>query len=345
MRRSTRSTRSRRALAVAAVVSLVVATAACGGSKKKASTTPTTVEVTTTTVPNPNAVLTGVPIGDEDHLERPAVVIKVENSPEARPQSGMHKADVIFEELVEGGVVRFLCVFQSQDAESVGPVRSVRPVDPDIVSPLGGLFAYSGGAPQFERLIKKAPVRLVGYDQLTKAYTLRKEKRAPHNLYTSTEKLYDAAKDSDKTPPQLFTYGEITSGTPVTHATVVMGGRTTADWDWDTAAGRWKRTTNGVAHTVEGGQQLAFANVVIQYVRYRDTTSRDQAGFPVPTADVVGTGKATILSGGNMVKATWTKRGATDVTTWTDSAGVPINFQPGPTWVMLAPLGAQTTTR
>ena len=331
-------------LAVVVALALVVVTAACGGSKKSTPTT-TTFEVTTTTAPKPPAVLTGLPIGDEDDLKRPALVIKVENSPEARPQSGMHKADVVYEELVEGGVVRFLCVFQSQDADSVGPVRSVRPVDPDIVSPLGGLFAYSGGAPQFERLIKKAPIRLVGYDQLTKAYTLRKDKRAPHNLYTSTEKLYDAAKDSDKTPPQLFTYGEVTAGTPVQHATVVMGGRTTADWDWDTASGRWKRTTNGVAHTVEGGDQLAFANVVIQYVRYRDTTSRDQAGFLVPTADVVGSGKATILSGGNLLQATWTKRGATDVTTYTDSSGVPVNLQAGPTWVMLAPIGAQTTTR
>lgn len=324
---------------------MALLTAACGGGSKKAKETTTTFEVTTTTAPKPNAVLTGLPIGDEDDLERTALVIKVENAPEARPQSGMDKADVIFEELVEGGVVRFLCVFQSQDAELVGPVRSVRPVDPDIVSPIGGLFAYSGGAPQFEKLIKKAPVRLVGYDQLTKAYTLRKDKRAPHNLFVSTEKLWDAAKSTDKTPPQLFTYGEITAGTPVTHATVVMGGRTTADWDWDTASSRWKRTTNQVAHTVEGGAQLAFANVVIQYVRYRDTTSRDQAGFLVPTADVVGSGKASILSGGNMVQATWTKRGATDVTTYTDASGVPINFAAGPTWVMLAPLGAQTTTR
>jgi hypothetical protein len=336
----------KRVMGLALCMALVVAGAACGGGGKSSTskTTLTLPDTTTTTTPPPPAILTNLPLADRERLNRPALTIKVENAPEARPQSGIDRADVVYEEVVEGGVVRFLCVFQSRDADSVGPVRSVRPVDPDIVSPLKGYFAYSGGAPQFVKLIKAAPVTLVGYDELTKAYTKRRDKAAPHNLYTSTEKLYEGGKKADGPPPQLFTYGTST-GAPVTHATVVMGGPTKADWDWDPAESRWKRTTNGTPHVMEDGPQLAFANVVVQYVRYRNTTSRDPSGALVPTAEVVGTGSAMVLSGGTMVKATWTKKSRSDVTTFTDAAGLPIPLLPGPTWVMLAPIGAATTTR
>ncbi|MDQ1444768.1 MAG: hypothetical protein QOI20_1232, partial [Acidimicrobiaceae bacterium] len=286
---------------------------------------------------------TGLPIGDRDNLDRPALVVKIDNAPEARPQAGVDKADVVYEEVVEGGVVRFMAVFQSRDAGLVGPVRSVRPVDPDIVTPLKGLFAYSGGAPQFERLIKKAPVRLVGVDQLQDAYDRRRDRKAPHNTYSSTKALYKGAKKGDDQPPALFTYGTPT-GLPVKHATVAMGALTKADWDWDPGLSLWKRTTNGIPHVMEDGPQLAFANVVVQYVRYSNTTSRDPAGFPVPTADVVGTGDALILAGGTLVRGKWDKGAVSAVTKYTDATGVPVLLKPGPTWVMLAPVGASTAT-
>lgn len=335
--------RHRFAAALCAVA--LLAAGACGGGKKKPPVTTTTaVPTTTTTTAPPLAILTGLPLADKAKQARPILVVKVENAPEARPQSGIDRADVVYEEVVEGGLVRFMCVFQSQDADEVGPVRSVRPVDPDIVSPFGGLFAYSGGAPQFKKLIQAAPVRLVGYDEDTGAYVKKPGKAAPHNLYTATAKLYEKAKDTDKVPPPLFTFGSPT-GTPVVHATVVMGGPTVADWDWDAAAKRWKRGSNGTPHVTADGTQLAFANVVVQYVRYTNTTSRDPAGNPVPTATVIGTGQALILSGGTLVHATWTKKTPNDVTVYQDAEGLPINFTPGPTWVMLAPVGASTTTR
>jgi hypothetical protein len=333
----------RRFIAGAAAAALVLS--ACGGGSKSSSKTTSTSSTvplqSTTTAPPPPAILTNLPQPDGSKLKRPVLVVKVENAPEARPQSGMDKADVVFEEVVEGGIVRFLCVFQSQDAGEVGPVRSVRPVDPDIVSPLGGLFAYSGGAPQFVKLIKRAPVRLVGFDEFTSAYTKKPGHAAPHNLYTSTSRLYERAKDGDKVPPPLFTFGTAT-GTPAVKAHVVMGGLTDAVWDWDPAISRWNRTTNGTAHVMAGGAQLSFANVVIQYVHYSNTSSVDPAGFPVPTASVIGTGQAVVLSGGTQVKANWTKKSAGDVTAFTDAAGLPVNFAPGPTWVMLAPVGANT---
>jgi len=333
--------RRRVALAVGLLLGL---TAACSdGGGASAPTTTTEPEVTTTTAPPP-AILTGAPIPDDRNLKRPALSVKIDNAPQARPQSGIDLADVVYEEVVEGGVVRFMAVFQSRDAESVGPVRSVRPVDVELVTPLEGLFAYSGGAPQFERMIKKAPVRLVGADQVGDLYERRKGKKAPHNLYTSTAELWEKAKDSDDPPPPLFTYG-VPSGRAASHATVVMGPLTTAAWDWDPAFKLWLRTTNGTKHVVEEGPQLAFANVIVQYVRYSNTSSKDAAGFAVPTADVLGSGDALVLAGGTQVRATWSKKTVDDVTTFNDATGVPIQLAPGATWVMLAPVNASTDVR
>lgn len=341
-----------RALTLLLALVLVVGVAACGGGKKEASTTTTTEPhgTTTTAAPEPS-FLTGLPSEDRNKQDRPALVVKIDNSPQARPQAGLDAADVIYEEVVEGGIVRFLAVFHSHDAASVGPVRSVRPVDPLIVTPLKGLFAYSGGTPQFVALIKKAPVTLVGFDELTKAYTKRKGRPAPHNFFTSTEALYKGAKEGTPPPPPLFTYlptGQpfgVAGGSPLTSLTVQMGGPTRADWTWDQAASVWRRTTNGTPHVVEGGGQLGFTNVVVQFVRYTNTTARDPAGFPVPTADITGSGEAWILSGGRLVKATWSKPNAAAITQYTDADNLPVALSPGTTWVALAPLGAATTVK
>ncbi|MEO6120712.1 MAG: DUF3048 domain-containing protein [Acidimicrobiales bacterium] len=300
----------------------------------------------TTAAPPVLAPLTGL---SSPNAGRPALVVKVDNSPAARPQVGLDKADVVFEEVVEGGEVRFMAVYQSQDAESVGPVRSVRPVDPDIVSPLGGLFAYSGGAPQFTALIRRAPVTLVGFDELSRAYTRRRDRRAPSNLFTSTAALYAGAKADDTAPPPLF--GFVGTGVafapsgavPAVHLTVNVSARSRADWDFDAATQLWRRGTNGTAHTVEGGAQLAFANVVVQFVPYRNTSSRDPAGSPVPTAEVVGTGPVLVASAGQTVRGTWSKSSPTAVTEYRDGAGAPLALTPGTTWVTLAPTGAATS--
>jgi hypothetical protein len=337
---------------VAAVALALGLAAACGGGDKVVAPSTTTVpEATTSTIPPEAAFLTGMPQHEAEKQDRPALTIKVDNAPAARPQAGLDAADVVFEEVVEGGVVRFLAVFHSQDADSVGPVRSVRPVDPEIVTPIKGLFAYSGGAPQFERLIKKAPVTLVGWDDLPKAYTQRKGRPAPHNLFTSTTELYKGAKKNATPPPPLFTFlptGQpfaVAGGSPLTSLSIAMGGMTKAEWHWDDGVGVWRRVTNGTEHTLDNGQQLGLTNVIIQFVRYADTDSRDAAGYRVPTAKVIGKGEAWILSDGRLVKATWDKASAAAITSYTDSSNLPVKLTPGTTWVALAPVGAQTTVR
>jgi hypothetical protein len=333
----------------AAALVAVMATSACSGGKKAKSTTTVPPTTTTTIAPVP-AILTGLTLDDAGRKSRPALSVKIENAPEARPQAGLDAADVVYEEEVEGGIVRFLAVFQSHDAPAVGPIRSLRPVDPLIVTPLRGLFAYSGGAPQFIPLIKRAPVTLVGFDEYNQAYKRRGDRPAPHNVYSSTPALYRGAKGNEPAPPALFTFlvaGQQFSAAGSAPATHVEGlvGSTRYTWDLDPATRLYRRGTNGTAHVMENGNQLAFANVIVQTVPYRNTGSRDPSGAPVPVADIVGSGEASIVSGGLIVRGRWSKPSTSSVTQYTDASGAPVSLTPGPTWISLARPGLEITAR
>lgn len=293
----------------------------------------------------PTYPLTGLPAADAGRAARPALVVKIDNAPKARPQAGLDRADVVFEELVEGGVTRFLAVFQSRDADPLGPVRSVRPVDPAIVTPLGGLFAYSGGAPKFQAMIRRAPVTDVGADAFPEAYRRDRSRPAPNNLFTRTSLLYTRAH-GEAPPPRWFDFRPPAapfSGTglePVGRMVVSMGQRTSAEWRWDPAAGVWRRFTNGTPHVLVGGGQYGAENVVLQFVPYRATEDVDVGNNHVPAAEVVGTGDVIALSGGAMVRGKWRKPTVASVTEYDDLAGRPIRLAPGRTWVMLVPVGA-----
>ena len=320
--------------------------AACGGGSDSDGGGDA-AETTTTTAPT-FAPLTGVLLSDPSIAQRPAVVVKVDNSPDGRPQTGIDKADVIVEEKVEGSVTRLLSAFHSEDAPEVGPVRSVRSTDVNIVSAIGGVFAYSGGIAPFVELIKKAPVVSLSEDGKSSAFQQKKGKRRPYATYTSTAALREAAGDGAKAPPKLFDMlppgGQFNPPgvAPATHAKVVFGPRTFGDWDFDAATGLWLRSSNGTAHTVEGGGRLAFTNVIIQRTEYKGTPYVDPSGSPVDEAVVVGSGEAWILSQGKQVKATWTKSAPNAVTTYAVN-GAPVQLPPGRTWVSLPPQGTEVT--
>ena len=346
-----RRSRPRLALALA----LVLAAGACsrggGGGEAAPETVPTTAATTTTTAP-PVFPLTGLPANDPARLQRPALTVKIENHPSARPQAGLDLADVVYEEVVEGGQTRFLAVFHSADADPVGPVRSVRPTDPDILTPLRGLFAYSGGTRKFIEQLRRAPVTDVGVDTVPGAYHRRRGKAAPHNLYSSTPALYARAPASSPPPPKLFPFlapGQPFTGAgaaPLAHLDVAPGRRTTAGYDWDGATGSWKRSTDGTPHKAESGAQVAVANVIVQFVNYVASPGDvDPVGAPVTVAQLTGTGDAWVLAGGMVVKGRWSRQAPDAVTTFTDSAGAPLSLVPGRTWVELAQIGAPTTTR
>ncbi len=345
--------RPRARIAAPAALLLLLSACTSGGRASagdRGAATSAPVATTTTTLP-PIAPLTGLDLTDQARLARPALVVKVENAPASRPQSGLDAADVVYEEIVEGGITRFLAVFHSTDADLVGPVRSVRPSDPEIVAPFGGLFAYSGGIPSFIDALRRTPgITDVGVDLLDegpdKPYTRRSGRTAPSNLYTSTAKLYDRAPATGTRPPGRFAdflpAGQAFTGAGATAAVGlnVTVGITPVVFSYDEASRTYRRSG-----LVEGSGVVAPANVIVQFTAYTETDEVDQSETTVEKAAVVGSGDALILAGGTAVRGRWSKPSAEAYTTYTDADGAPVRLAPGRTWIELARNGAPASTR
>ena len=346
---------------VASGLTAIMLVGACSHAAIK--TPPTTVRSTTTTrattttaAPTPTSVapLTGLPEADPAMLDRPALVVKIDNAdPAARPQSGLNQADVVYEERVEGNVTRLAAVFQSHDANPVGPIRSARTTDVPIIGPLNHpLYAWSGANVAFAKIIRSSPLVDVGAEAAGPAY-LRLGiggHRAPHNLYSSTQALYTHTPAGAIPPPPLFVYrkpGEAPGFTakPVASVNVNFGVTgAPADWLWDASKGVFLRAQRGTPHVDAAGVQIGPANVIVQFANYRDTGYVDVSGAPVPEAVLVGTGTCWVLTGGKMIEGTWSKPSNEAVTTFVDSTGKPIALTPGSTWVELTPPGGAAAT-
>ena len=343
-----RSTRLALPLLAACVV-----LAACGGDgDKKATTTTTTTTTAAGTTPAPAvagdlAPLTGLAQPDAARRARVALVVKIDNAPKGRPQSGINQADVVIVEKVEGHITRLFTIFQTNDADPVGPVRSARSTDVALVTPLNRpLFAYAGTNATFQTLINNAPLVDLSPNKAGGDYKRRSDKPQTYNLYSSTTALFKRAAADAKAPPALFTYrgaadasaGDAAAGV---HVEYQAGGRATkVDYAWDVGSGSWKRTQDGTPFNDEAGVQVAPKNVVVQFVTYKDTGQRDRSGAVVDEAQLVGTGDAWVFTNGKVTKGKWSKPTAEAVTAYTDAAGKPVGLTPGTTWVELPPPGA-----
>src|SRR5581483_11078549 len=209
--------------------------------------------------------------------DRPALVVKIDNAPAARPQSGLNQADVVYEELVEGRLTRFAAVFHSQDSTPVGPVRSARSTD------------------IFQDEVRRAPLVDVGYHAAPDRYEREPSRHAPYNLFSRTPALCQLA-------PRGSVAGQAPAGAGMA-ATDRVSARwaTRVDWQWDPAVGEWRRSQDGRPHVDAAGRAIAPANVVVEFVTYRDTGLRDRSGAAVPEAELTGEGDAWILTGGALI--------------------------------------------
>jgi len=349
--------RSRIPVLAIALSSLLTASACGGGGGSKApqpaASSPSSTAVSEGAVKDgPLAPLTGLVDQSGASASRPAIAVKIDNAPDARPQSGLESADIVYEEVVEGGVTRFIAIFQSTPPGGnglAGPVRSVRPMDPDILAAYHGLVAYSGGIPAFVALLRKAPVQDVDVDVATDAYSWDKSRAAPHNEYVTVDKLWPKAKSAYSAPPKaMFEFrqpGEPFGDQDAHHVVIPFSPLQTSVYDWDAASGTWKRTSNGTPHVTASGVQIAPQNLVVQLVQEHTLNYVDPSGTKVVEATVTGSGDAWFFSAGRMSKGRWSKSSPSDPTAYTDSAGNPVKLSPGRTWVHFAPVGTPVSAQ
>jgi hypothetical protein len=352
-----RTSRARRLAPVLVTLALVGAACGGGGKDKEAShkTTTTKAPTTTTTLP-PTSPLTGLPQPDQSKLARPALMVKVDNTPKGYVrQEGIDKADVVFVEQTEQGTTRLAAVFQSQDT-TVGPVRSARTSDVGIAGALNHpMLAYSGANAGVLRQVRSGPLVDVGVDAsgVTSIY-LKNQRGSTRNLYRyflPTAQVYAAKGSQGKTPPPLFHYraaGEVAGGTPAAQARVGYGGgaATVVNYQWDANLHGWARTQAGRPHVMaNGGTRIAPANVVILVTPYKNSGFRDVTGAVSPQAVLEGSGQAWFLSDGKVVQGRWSRPGPTGAFSFTDPAGAPVALTPGQTFIELAPsAGAVSVT-
>jgi hypothetical protein len=295
--------------------------------------------------PPPVWPLTGQPATGP--VDRPALVVKIENSVDARPQTGLGAADLVWEQLVEGGITRYVAVYQSQVPAEIGPVRSVRPMDPAIAGPLHGLFAFSGGQQQYVDAIAAAGLQVLSNDAGAGGFYRVNSRVAPHNVYASPQQLLDQADPAHKAaPPAQFAFppaGQqptaLTAGTPAAGIQITMSAGDHPQWAYDAASGTWLRGEDGAPAVQADGSQLRATNVVVLRVDVVTTGAVDPAGTHVPETQLVGTGQALVATGGRTVTATWSKTSIADLLHLTGADGATVTLAPGSTWIELVPNG------
>ena len=275
--------------------------------------------------------------------QRPALAIKVENLPAARPQTGLSWADIVYEEPVEGGITRFIAVYQCQDAARVEPVRSARLTDVNVLVQFGKpLFGYAGGVPKVVNAVRAAGIHDVNYTtaRAIEAYHRDTNRLAPHNLYTSTKALYAAGKGlfQPVAPDPIFTYGKSPKGAKkVTSVHVPFSSSSDVFWKWSSEKKVWLRFHGDVPHVSSDGTQFSAKNVIVQLVKTELTDVTDANGMPSPLAITVGTGKAYVFRNGKVIQGTWVRESADQITRFLDTKGKEIKLNPGNTWVELLP--------
>jgi len=310
--------------------------------KGSSSTTTTTTAAggsTTTTVPTaPIAPLTGLADPTGISLRRPALTVKIENTPEALPQWGINQADVVYEEIVNGGITRLAAIFNSHAPLKIGPVRSVRPTDTQVVWPLGGIFAYSGGAEYAVASISTAPVKQIDESSAGSAMFRAPNLYPPHNLFAIGPKLF-AFGGKPVPPPALFSYrptGTSPVGKPASRFIVPFPSIYAVTWTWDTATLSWDRTLFAKPDVTGTGVRESPKNVVVMWVTYVNGI-----GTEASYANLQGRGPAAIFTDGKVIHGIWSRGPAKgDVIQYTTVAGQTLQLTPGQTWVELLNSGA-----
>jgi Protein of unknown function (DUF3048) N-terminal domain/Protein of unknown function (DUF3048) C-terminal domain len=336
----------RHAVPAAIAVLTAFALAACSSSSgPPQAVAPGTPQPSASVIPakaptGPVCPLTGLPQGKHQLASRPPLAVKIDNVAPALPQAGVNRADIVVEELVEGGLTRLMAIFQCNKAATVGPIRSARISDADILALLhGSVLGFSGANPKdLPPIIAHGDTVLISQDADGQYFYRDDARPAPHNVFSSTQKILAAGiaqRHNLKAPKPLFSYGPIDSSAKRAHHISLTWPAATAQWTW--AKNKWLRTQDGSPDRLVDGSQVSTTNVVIMSVNIASTGLRDILGNPSPLDVTVGSNPVWVLRNGKMIKGTWSRKTVTSGLVLRDKQGHVINLAPGRTWIELLP--------
>jgi hypothetical protein len=340
------SVRPRRVLFLAAGLSASLTLAACGGSghKKVAAAAPTPSQAVTsaaspTPAPTPGSTspLTGLP-GAQG---LPVIGVKVDNVVGAFPQSGVDSADMVFVEEVEGGLTRLLAVFSSKIPQYVGPVRSARTDNIELLRMFGTpALAFSGANAYVLNAVRSSVLKKASQDDVPSAYHRISDHAAPHNLLADPAALIKATDPSGSMPVGVtFNATPATGGTPAIEMTAHYPDATLV-FDYDAKSGKYLLTQDGAVDKLADGQQRSADTVVVIHV-----TSRSDYDPITPYNITIGTGKGTLFRDGRQIPIVWTRPTVTDGMKLTGKGGLTVPAKPGQTWFVVLPENASASSK
>ena len=338
-RRSARTTFS----ALFLVTGLIGAMGACGGGDKpkpaQSSASPTATPTPTVAPVVQTCPLTGLPPKSGQKVNRVALAVKIDNVGDARPQAGLDHADIVIEETVEGGLTRLMAIFQCDSANTVGPIRSARTSDGDILRLLNGaVLGYSGSNNSVgASLAANSGAELVSWDHTPQYFHVDSGRPAVHNVMGSTKTLLAAGLARNKklkAPRRIFVYGKAkVAGSPIKDAAMTWSSSASASWHWVGHA--WARTQNGSPDVLTDGHRVTARNVVIMSITTANTGLHDVLGHASPDDVVTGHGKVWVLRDGHVLRGTWSRPTRAAKMVLKDKQGRVLPLTPGNTWVEL----------
>jgi hypothetical protein len=356
---TTTTRRGSRSGAAALLTALALAVAGCSSPQEPPQEPPSPVTQGPTISPDkapapvpvipPSWPLTGVA---GEPAVRPSLAVKIENTAVARPQTGLEQADVVWETIVEFDVSRFIAVYHSQVPAEVGPIRSVRPMDPVILAPMHGLLAFSGGQQGILDLVAASGVQMISHDAGAPGMYRVRDRAAPHNVYgTPTTFWAQADADHQAAPGEQFTFARsadrsvaVATGTPASTLAFRLSSASSPTWTWDGGGGVWLRAEGATPATARSGARLSAVNVVSITAEHPNSGFGAQGGAPVPTYALVGEGDGVVATGGKTVAVRWKKESDSAPMRLFTTDGKPADLAPGNTWVELVPAGSGSLT-
>ena len=303
-----------------------------------AETTTTVAETTTTAVAAPVQPLTGLPLDDPALLNKVALVVKISNDPGARPQTGLNDADIVFEAW-GAGPTRFATIWHSRDLDFVGPIRSCREQDVNLVGEFNrAVFACSGGNPGNIALLRNSDLLLITEGQ-GPGWELDPKKSRPHKTHANTAFLRSNAGPDRTGPPQQFHYRA--QGEPATAGDLMSGfdlqiQSVFVQWRYDYQTNTYLRSQENKPHKLSDGKQVFTDNVIVVSLNY-DPSHTDARS---PDGKTTGEDPAVVFTGGRMILGKWSRADRLDPFTFMANDGVPVLLTPGRTFIELPNGGA-----
>lgn len=264
------------------------------------------------------------------------LTVKIDNTPTARPQTGLDAADVVYAEQVEGGLSRLMAVYATRLPDTVGPVRSARESDLELLRQFNEpTLAFSGAQSKLLPLIAKAPLHAKSPGDAAGAYYRGSGRPAPHNLYLHPGRLMASAPGAGALTTG-YRYGAAPSGGTPENSRTVSYPAARFTFTWSESRKRWLVTMDGTPTVTTDGKRVTATTVVVQYVKVRQSRFKDFLGNNTPYTQTVGSGKAQVLRDGRAYDVNWEREKATDGTDFTTADSKPVNLAKGPVWVVFA---------